>query len=90
METQTAGFDLVNWHTVILDGMSISSVYRDCAYYFENHENRDTFETNPDKYLAGSPMAGSPIGAVSAPSDRPSRRRRKVLISSDRGDQAAA
>ncbi len=89
MEIQTAGFDLVNWHTVILDGMPISTVYRGRAYYFENRENRDAFETNPDEYLAWSPMAGSPIGAESAPGDRPSRRR-KVLISSDRGDQVAA
>lgn len=83
METQTAGFDLVNWHTVILDGIPISAVYKGRAYYFENRGNRDAFETSPEKYIAGSPMAGSPIGAQRRPPAR-------LLISPDQGDRAAA
>ncbi|WP_139281425.1 hypothetical protein [Muricoccus roseus] len=44
-------FDPVSKHSV--DGTSISSVYRDRAYYFENRENREAFEAAPEKYLVG-------------------------------------
>lgn len=37
----------------IVGGTSISSVYRDRAYYFETRENREAFEAAPEKYLAG-------------------------------------
>lgn len=74
METQTAAFDPVSLHTVILGGTPISATYQGRAYYFERRENRDAFEANPDKYLAGSPLAGSPIGAQEVPTDRPRRR----------------
>jgi YHS domain-containing protein len=74
METQIAAFDPVSRHTVILDETPISAIYQGRAYYFERRENRDAFETNPGKYLAGSPMAGCPIGARDAPTDRPRRR----------------
>lgn len=74
METQTA-FDPVSRRAVPLGGTPISAVYQGRAYYFESRENRDTFESSPDKYLGGSPVGGQPIGADRAPADRPRRRR---------------
>ena len=73
METQTA-FDPVSRRAVALGGTPISTIYQGRAYYFESRENRDAFEGNPDKYLAGSPVTGQPIGAQNAPPDRPRRR----------------
>lgn len=55
-------FDPVNGH-VVAAGASISSIYHDQAYYFESRENRDAFETDPEKYLATSPQAGRAIGS---------------------------
>lgn len=75
MSTQTAAFDPVSLHTIILGETPISAIYRGRAYYFERCENRDAFEANPDKYLVGTPMAGCPIGVQDAPSDRRRRRR---------------
>lgn len=77
METQTT-FDPVSRRAVNLSGTPVSAVYQGRAYYFESRENRDTFETNPDKYLGGSPVAGGLIGAQAAQTDqtdRPHRRR---------------
>ena len=74
METQTAAFDPVSLHTAILGGTPISAIYRGRAYYFERRENRDAFEANPDRYLAGLPLAGCPIGAQEIPTDRPRHR----------------
>lgn len=37
---------------------AISSVYQGHAYYFESRENRDTFESDPRKYLAKTPAVG--------------------------------
>lgn len=73
METQTA-FDPVSRRAVAAGGTPISAVYQGLAYYFESRENRDAFESNPDKYLAGSSAGGQPIGAERAPTDRPRRR----------------
>lgn len=73
METQTL-FDPVSRHVVVPSNKSISSVYQGRAYYFESRENRDSFETSPDKYLAGSPGAGQPVGQESVSTDRPARR----------------
>jgi YHS domain-containing protein len=44
---------------------AIASVHRGRIYYFEDRANRDAFETEPEKYLAGShqaigQQAGSP------------------------------
>lgn len=63
-----AALDPVSRHAVGR-GTSISSVYHDRAYYFENRENRDAFEATPEKYLAGMAVAGQAID------DRPGRRR---------------
>jgi len=45
---------------------TISSVYHDRAYYFESRENRNVFESDPEKYLAGSPAAGEMLGSSGA------------------------
>lgn len=64
MKTETA-FDPVSQHTIMFD-MPISALYRQRVYYFESRENRDAFESDPEKYLAGSPTAGQPIGPQNA------------------------
>lgn len=73
MKTQTA-FDPVSQHTIMFS-TPISTLYRERAYYFESRENRDAFESDPEKYLAGSPTVGQPIGSKSASADWPRRRR---------------
>ncbi|MFG1316425.1 MAG: hypothetical protein B7Y12_11210 [Rhizobiales bacterium 24-66-13] len=40
---------------------SISSVYRERAYYFESRENREAFEADPEKYLTGMAASGQAI-----------------------------
>lgn len=45
---------------------AICSMYRDRAYYFETRANRELFENDPEKYLAGSAVAGQPIAAGGA------------------------
>lgn len=54
----------------IVGGTSISSVYRDRAYYFETRENREAFEAAPEQYLAGTTAMGPTID-----DDRPRRHR---------------
>lgn len=66
-------FDPVNRHALPA-GAVISSVYRGRAYHFESRENRDAFEGDPEKYLAGSPAVGQAIGSEGASADRPRRR----------------
>lgn len=56
-------FDPVSRHVLASGGDAISSVYRGRAYYFESRENRDAFESNPEKYLAGTASAGEIIEA---------------------------
>ena len=73
MDTQTV-FDPVSRRAVALGGTPISAIYQGRAYYFESHESRDSFESNPEKYLAGSPVAGQPIGVQNAPTEQPRRR----------------
>lgn len=58
-------FDPVSGHGFVAGGAPISTVYHGRAYYFENRENRDSFETDPEKYMAGSSGVGAPIGAGS-------------------------
>lgn len=74
METQTA-FDPVSRRAVPPGGLPVSTVYQGRAYYFENRQNRDAFESSPDKYLVGSPVAGQPIGVETSYDDRPRRKR---------------
>ena len=74
MEAQTA-FDPVSRRAVALGGAPISAVYQGQAYYFETRENRDAFETSPDKYLAGLAKAGQAIGPAPTSQDRPRRHR---------------
>jgi len=68
----TTVFDPVSRRAVAAGG--VSTVYHARAYYFENRENRDAFEADAEKYLAGAPPAGQAIGADSE-NARPRRRR---------------
>ena len=54
---------------------TISSVYQGRAYYFENRENRDAFEREPGKYLAGSTALGRSLGT--RPDEATARPRRR-------------
>lgn len=56
-------FDPVSGHQFVADGTPISTVYRGQAYYFEAKQNRDTFEAEPEKYVAASAGAGAPVGS---------------------------
>ena len=56
-----AAMDPVSRRMVNTSGSAISAVYRGRAYYFENRDDRDAFESDPEKYLAGAPSAGQPI-----------------------------
>lgn len=66
-------FDPVSQHGFAAGMTPISTVYGGRAYYFENRENRDAFESDPEKYLTGAPATGQPV--ESQPNDRPQRRR---------------
>lgn len=67
--------DPVSGRTFAAGSMPISSIYRGRAYYFETRGNRDAFEGNPEKYLAGPSAAGQPIAAENTYGERPRRRR---------------
>jgi len=54
-------FDPVSRHSVTASGTALSSVYRGRAFYFESRENRDLFESHPEKYLEGAAGAGQPL-----------------------------
>lgn len=64
--------DPVSRRAVATGGATISAVYQGRAYYFESREDRDAFEKEPEKYLAGLPASGQPESAYE---DRPRRRR---------------
>ena len=50
---------------------AIASVHQGRIYYFEDRANRDAFESEPEKYLAGSHQAiGQPVDAPSKSSER--------------------
>ena len=65
-----ATIDAVSGHAVAPGGTAASSVFHGQAYYFESRENRDAFESDPDKYLAATPQAGR---ALASAGDRPRR-----------------
>jgi YHS domain-containing protein len=67
-------FDPVSGDGFFASGAPISTVYHGRAYYFENRENRDSFEETPEEYLASMPVSGDPIGA-DRESEQPRRRR---------------
>lgn len=67
-------FDPVSRRAVAAGGSAISAVYHGRAYYFENREDRDAFEAEPEKYIAGSPTAGQTIGSADAYRERTRRR----------------
>lgn len=56
-------YDPVSGHAFAAGNAPISTVCRGRAYYFESRENRDAFEANPDKYLAGAPAVGELVGS---------------------------
>ena len=60
-EPPATTFDPVSRRSVTASGTALSSVYRGRAFYFENRENRDLFETDPEKYLEGAAGAGQPL-----------------------------
>ncbi len=67
-------FDPVSGRPITAGSAPFSTVYRGRGYYFESRENRDAFEAQPDKYLAGSQAAGQAIESEAAHRDRPRRR----------------
>lgn len=67
-------FDPVSRRAIAPSGSSISAVYRGRAYYFESREDRDAFEADPEKYVAGAPGAGQAIGSEDTYRERPRRR----------------
>lgn len=70
-ETHPANlFDPVSGRAFAAGNVPLSSIYRGRAYYFESRENRDTFESDPEKYIAASPIAGQAIGSEETPQDR--------------------
>lgn len=56
-------------------GSAVSAVYQNHAYYFESRENLDAFESDPERYLAGSAMVGQAMGSDRASIGQPQRRR---------------
>jgi YHS domain-containing protein len=42
---------------------TVASVHQGRIYYFEDRANRDLFEAEPEKYVAGSQAIGQQIGA---------------------------
>ena len=65
--------DPVSGRAVTPGGTNVSAVYHGCAYYFESRDNRDAFESAPEKYLAGAPSGGQTIGTESDQERRPHR-----------------
>jgi YHS domain-containing protein len=56
-------FDPVSQRT-LPSATAIASVHQGRIYYFEDRANRDAFESEPEKYLAGSHQAiGQPVGS---------------------------
>ena len=72
METQTV-FDPVSRRAVVTSGSPISFLYHGRAYYFESRQNRDAFESNPDKYLADLPRAGEASRPGPGATEKPGR-----------------
>ena len=56
-------------------GSAVSTVYQDHAYYFESRENREAFESDPERYLAGAAMVGQAMRSDRASVGQPQRRR---------------
>ncbi|MDR3533084.1 MAG: hypothetical protein P4L90_21310 [Rhodopila sp.] len=70
--TQSAAIDPVSRHAVAPRANPVSTVYRGSIYAFETRENREAFEREPEKYLAGGAVTGQ---AVENQSATPPRRR---------------
>lgn len=59
-------FDPVSQHMLPAE-TAIASVHHGHVYYFEDRTNRDAFEAEPEKYLAGAqPTIGQEIAASAA------------------------
>ncbi len=59
-------FDPVSQH-MLPAGPAITSVYRGRVYYFEDRTNRDSFESDPEKYLGATQAVGQEIGPSATP-----------------------
>ncbi len=58
-------FDPVSQHMLPAES-AIASAYRGRVYYFEDRTNRDSFESDPEKYLASTQAVGREIGSSAA------------------------
>jgi YHS domain-containing protein len=65
-------FDPVSQHMLPAE-TAIASVHQGQVYYFEDRANRDAFESEPEKYLAGAPAIGQTIAASVAPANQTHR-----------------
>lgn len=63
-------FDPVS-HRMLPDVTAVASVYQGRIYYFEDRANRDVFEAEPEKYVAGSQAIGQQISAPGQPGGHP-------------------
>lgn len=66
-------FDPVS-QTILPAATAIVSVHQSRIYYFETRANRDTFEADPEKVLAGSQVVGRQIGSSGQPSHQSQQR----------------
>ena len=60
-------FDPVS-QSVLPAATAIASVHQGRIYYFEDRANRDAFEIDPEKYLAGSRVVDQQVGTSDKPS----------------------
>ncbi len=58
-------FDPVSQH-MLPTATETATVHQGRIYYFEDRANRDAFETEPEKYLAGAPAIGQEIASTAA------------------------
>lgn len=56
-------FDPVSRRRISNAENPVSTIYRGRAYYFESREDRDAFESDPNRYMAESAGAGIPVAA---------------------------
>lgn len=64
---QAGAIDPVSRNPIPAGTAAVSSVHNGLVYWFETRANRDTFEQEPDKYLADGTVSGQPGGAQHGP-----------------------
>jgi YHS domain-containing protein len=62
-------FDPVS-QTILPAATAIAAVHQGRIYYFETRANREAFEADPEKFLAGSQVVGQQIGSSDQRSHR--------------------